>query len=132
MEKLEFWDEGGNVETIGSMDEIEGMMDTKTAYRALLGCCYNRAKYKGLSKTIAELKDEKHYEIKCSPLEAAKTFFAFCLKRWYNSIKRRELHVFQKTKHPEKDDGILFGCYVDPTADFGGYFRMYDAEADLQ
>lgn len=71
MEKLEFWDEGENVETIGSMDEIEGMMDTKTAYRALLGCCYNRAKYKGLSKTIAELKDEKHYEIKCSPLEAA-------------------------------------------------------------
>lgn len=71
MEKLTFWDEGGKVETIGSMDEIEGMMDTETAYRVLLGSCYSGVKYKELSKTIAELKDEKHHEIKCSPVEAA-------------------------------------------------------------
>ena len=27
MEKLTFWDEGGTVETIGSMDKIEGWLD---------------------------------------------------------------------------------------------------------
>lgn len=71
MEKLKFWDAGGEVETIGSMDEIEGMMDLQTAYRVLLGCCYNHVKYKKLSKTISEIMDIKQHSIKCPPLEAA-------------------------------------------------------------
>lgn len=46
MEKLVFWDKGGMLETIGAMDEIEGMVDYKTTYRFLRGVCYNRKKYK--------------------------------------------------------------------------------------
>ena len=72
MEKLVFWDKGGMVETIGSVDEIEGMMDCATAYRFLRGVCYDRKKYKWLSKTIEKIMDEESLCIREAPLEVAR------------------------------------------------------------
>lgn len=72
MEKLVFWDKGGMVETIGSMDEIEGMMDCETAYRILRGVCYDRKKYKWLSKVITEMIDEETLSVREAPLNVAR------------------------------------------------------------
>lgn len=71
MEKLTFWDAGGMFETIGSMDEIRGMMDPETAYRLLFGCCYDCKAHWELHTTIEKMMDEKTHSINCSPLEAA-------------------------------------------------------------
>lgn len=72
MEKLVFWDKGGMVESIGSMDEIEGMMDCKTAYRFLRGICYDQRKYKQLSKAIIKMMDEENLCIRDTPLSVAR------------------------------------------------------------
>lgn len=72
MEKLVFWDKGGMVETIGSMNEIEGMMDCETAYRFLRGVCYDRKKYKRLSKVITKMMDEEKLCIRDTPLKVAR------------------------------------------------------------
>ena len=71
MEKLVFWDKGGMVETLGSVDEIEGMMDCETAYRFLRGVCYDHKKYKKLSKTIEKMMDNECLCIRETPLEVA-------------------------------------------------------------
>ena len=71
MEKLAFWDAGGRFETVGSMDEIQGMMDNTDAYRVLWGCIYDPRSYQELGETIGKMLDEKTHSINCSPLEAA-------------------------------------------------------------
>ena len=71
MEKLIFWEDSKMIETIGSMDEIQGMMDCQTAYRLLRGCCYSHTKYKNLSKKISEIMDHQKCCIPCTPFQAA-------------------------------------------------------------
>ena len=59
------------VESIGSMEEIEGMMDYEIAYRVLLGACYPRTEYKEISAVCSEIMDSDEPRISCTPLEAA-------------------------------------------------------------
>lgn len=71
MENLTFWNDGGMVQSIGSIEEIRGHMDEHLAYRVLLGVCYRRDEYDETNGVCYEIMDEKHHRIRCTPLEAA-------------------------------------------------------------
>lgn len=76
MEKHIFWIGDKQVESIGSMDEIEGMMECETAYRVLLGASYSRKRYPQISRICSDIMDDSTCRISCSPLSAANKFDA--------------------------------------------------------